>query len=114
MGHSLKEGRDGVTFYVAIINARKCLTYKKMTLELFEAFNVPAFYNSNLNARIDGILDTIYDANCNVVIIINKMNTITEANRKELLASLYSYKKQVDKFKIATENVCSNNFIIEY
>lgn len=85
-----------------------------MTLELFEAFNVPVFYSSNLNARIDGIWDTIYDANCNVVIVVNKMNTITEVNRKELLASLYSYKEQVDKFEIASSDICSNNFIIEY
>lgn len=111
------ETENGRTYFVATINAMKCISRNGLLKEFANCFDFPAYFGYNLDALDECMRDLSWLQEKNFKIIVRNMSVLKEKNKSQadlLIECLNFYKNYWDAQKKDGNNNLENDFIVEY
>ena len=108
---------NGRIYFVATINALKCITRNGVLKEFATCFDFPGYFGNNLDAANDCMRDLSWLQEKNYKIIVRNISVLRKKNNRQadqLKELLGFYKEYWDAQKEELKTDLENDFIVEY
>jgi|RhiMetdeSRZDD1v2_1073273.scaffolds.fasta_scaffold05726_2 RNAse (barnase) inhibitor barstar len=108
---------NGRIYFVATVNALKCITEKGLLKEFANCFDFPDYFGWNLDALDECMRDLDWLKEKNYKIIVRNMSVLKKKDIKQadqLEKYLNFYKDYWDAEKKRLKSDLENDFIVEY
>jgi RNAse (barnase) inhibitor barstar len=111
------ETENGRIYFVATVNALKCITRNGVIKEFANCFDFPDYFGNNLDALDECMRDLDWLKEKNYKVIVRNMSVLKKKNisqANQLEEFLNFWKSYWDEKKKELQSNHENDFIIEY